>query len=419
VFIIVKENHTFDNYFGTYPGSDGSMRAVDSRGDEVSLASPLTDMDYPGANDWNTAHNAFDRGRMDHFDVAEETGILGTVLKNVDHGPFVSYSPGNAQPGGAAGYYWELARKGVLCDHYFTSVMGPSSPNHIFLVAASCGGLISNENLLNHKVTVLRDDGTTAEHAPHFTASEIPTALPNELEKKGLTWRYYQESQGGILGGLIEQVENNDASASMIDVFKALPDFSRNFRQDPGLDSKLASLLASGEVGNVTWIKPAPSHCEHPGISSVADGAAWTRSIVEAIGHSRYWDRCAIFITWDDFGGFYDHVAPPQVDRLGLGFRVPCVIVSPYVKKGVVEHTTFEHSSLLRFAELVHDLPAMTARDAASADMRTAFDFSQAPRSFSEFATPAPSSEDEGDDSNVVATPSCITPGIVGALHAR
>ena len=103
------------------------------------------------------------------------------------------------------------------------------------------------------------------------------------------------------------------------------------------------------------------------------------------IGSSQYWSKCAIFITYDDYGGFYDHVPPPQVDQLGLGFRVPCTVVSPYAKKGFVDHTQFEHSSLLKFAETLFGIPAMTARDAAAADMTDAFDFTQTPRDFSEF----------------------------------
>ena len=106
---------------------------------------------------------------------------------------------------------------------------------------------------------------------------------------------------------------------------------------------------------------------------------------MNAIGASQYWDRCVIFITWDDFGGFYDHVPPPQVDSMGLGFRVPCLIVSPYAKKGYVDHTQYEHSSICKFAESLYDLPAMTARDAAANDMMNAFDFTQKPRPFSDF----------------------------------
>jgi phospholipase C len=389
VFIIIKENHTFDNYFGSYPGSDGSLEARDSQGHLHALGKPFTDRDYPGSNNWKAAHQSWDEGRMDGFAQGEEGGILGTITGHLFGGPFVSYSPENGKPGGPAAYYWELARRGVLCDHYFTAVMGPSSPNHVFLVAASSGGLISNVNLITHRVSVLGEDGKIVSHPDHFSSSEITTTLPNELEKKGLDWRYYQEGEGGFLGSTLEKAEGNDASVTMLDVLTALPDFHRCFREDSGLDGKLPGLLADGEAGSVTWLKPSPSHCEHPALAGVGDGANWTRAIVEAIGHSRYWSRCAIFITWDDYGGFYDHVAPPQVDRLGLGFRVPCLVVSPYAKRGVVDHELHEHTSLVRFAERVHGIAPMTARDAGAGDFATAFDFKQTPRSFDEFVPEA------------------------------
>jgi phospholipase C len=124
---------------------------------------------------------------------------------------------------------------------------------------------------------------------------------------------------------------------------------------------------------------------EHPALSPIDEGCEWTRKVVNQIGQSRYWDHCAIFITFDDFGGWFDHVPPPQVDRLGLGFRVPCIVVSPYAKRGFVDHTQYEHSSLLKFVETLFQIPPMTARDAQSADMTDAFDLTQPARSFSEF----------------------------------
>ena len=103
------------------------------------------------------------------------------------------------------------------------------------------------------------------------------------------------------------------------------------------------------------------------------------------VGASQYWGSCAILITWDDYGGFYDHVPPPQVDDLGLGFRVPCIVLSPYARKGAIDSTLYEHSSCVKLAETVFGIPAMTARDAAANDLTNAFDFNQAPRDFSEF----------------------------------
>ncbi|HZU95228.1 MAG TPA: alkaline phosphatase family protein [Planctomycetota bacterium] len=386
IFIIFKENHTFDNFFGSYPGANGVMSATDSKGATVPLTNPVADIEVPGSNGWDSAHTDSNNGLMNNFDLGENGSFYGLTFLTC--GPFTTYSPVNAQPGGPAMYYWQIAQQGVLCDNYFTSVMGCSTPNHLFSVAAQCGGIISNENLSTHTWTQLLPNGTqVTNHPNHLTAAEVPTALPCELEAKGLTWKYFAENQGfGSIGQLITTLEDNDASVKGLDVVSALPDFAHCYDSNTAaMDVNLAPLLQSGEVGNVTWIRPAPLVCEHPGVSSVTAGAAWTKAVVNEIGASQYWDHCAILITFDDYGGWYDHVAPPQLDYLGLGFRVPCIIVSPYAKKGFVDKTQLEHASLCKFAETIFGLPAMSTRDAQSADMTEAFDFTQPPRPFSDF----------------------------------
>jgi phospholipase C len=388
VFIIVKENHTLDNYFGNFPGANGSLVATTSSGTTVALTQYTSTIDYPGSNGWTTAHADYNGGQMNAFD-ANEGGSFPylSILNGLVSGPFTTYTPPSGQPDGPIKYYWQLAQAGVLCDNYFTSVMGPSTPNHMFTFAAQCGGCVSNVDTTNDTFTVIDANGQLQSHPNHFTAQEVPTSLANELEKVGLTWRYYDESVGNsILNGLVETLENNSASIKCLDVVTALPDYSQCYVSTAAsLNTDFAPLLAQGQVGNVTWIKPMALMCEHPALGPVDEGTQWTRGVVNQIGQSQYWDHCAILITWDDYGGWYDHVAPPQVDQLGLGFRVPCLVISPYAKKGVVDHTQFEHASLCKFAETVFNLPAMSTRDAASEDMTDAFDFTQTPRPFSDF----------------------------------
>jgi phospholipase C len=428
VFFIVKENHTFDNYFATYPGANGATTALDSKGKTRKLGKHVTDHDLPGWNTWKWAHVDYDGGRMDHFDLGEEKdNLLGQVFAPIMNGPFVTYAPASAKPSGSIAYYWELASRGVLCDNYFTSMMGSSSPNHLYTVAGTAGGLVANKDLVTGKVKVLRPDGSIVEHDPHFSTSEIPTCLPKELEEKGLAWRYLIEKQEGTAAVVFNELEGDGTSVLMLDCLKNLNSFSSSYAMLPNLPQALSAKLAAGDVGKVNWLRPCPTHSEHPAFSDVADGVVWTQEMVEAIGTSKYWDKCAIFITWDDFGGFYDHVAPPQLDQMGLGFRVPCLVVSPYVKKGVVDHAQYEHSSVLKFAETIHHLPAMTSRDAASETMLSAFDFKQAPRSFSEFmpegcatastpnATSTPASTTKAS-SETASTRGANTPGFLSAF---
>ena len=384
VFIVILENHTFDNYFAAYPGANGALAGIDSTGATVPLTFPPSDRWVGGSNDWDPAHKAWDQGKMDRFDV------MGGFPPTPARAAFSSYGATAQGAQAIIPFYWALAGRAVLCDRYFSSVMGPSTPNHMFLVAGQCGGIISNRDDLTGLDTFLDPaTGRRYQRDTPFTASEIPTALPVELEQAGLTWAALEEMYTGQFSSVVGPL-NDGGPFTRCDVIHDLADFSARmvtFTSD--LSIALPGVLASGPVGNVTWIVPDDTDSEHPFFSSVSLGAQWTHRVVDAIGASPYWDRCAIFITWDDWGGFYDHVAPPQVDAFGCGFRVPCLVVSPYAKRGVVDHTTYDHSSILRLCERIFNLPAMTARDAAADDMTSgAFDFTQPPRPYADFRVP-------------------------------
>ena len=383
IFIILKENHTFDNYFATFPGAEGATMATRGDGSQIALSQPFTDLWYPGSNSWTSEHKDFASGAMAGFDSGES---IPGVIPFISNGPYVTYAPADGQPGGPARYYWQLAQAGVLCDHYFTAVMGPSFPNHLMSVAASSGRSISNPSLLSKKVTVLDAAGNQVSHEESFSSDEIATTLPNELEQAGLTWKYYSENSSSVVGSAADYLEDQGLGIGSIEVLKNAQSYSTSFDQTTSdLNRNLGAILASGDAASVTWIRPGALNSEHPGISGVEDGAAWTRGVVEAIANSPVWNDSAIFITYDDFGGFYDHVAPPQVDDLGLGFRVPLTIVSPYAQQGAILSDTYEVSAILKFAEDNFNLPAMTSRDATANDLSAAFDFTQPPRPPTDF----------------------------------
>ena len=127
----------------------------------------------------------------------------------------------------------------------------------------------------------------------------------------------------------------------------------------------------------MTWIIPAFNNSDHPGAPPY--GPDWVASVVNAIGQSPFWNSTAIFITWDDWGGWYDHVPPPQIDIMGLGFRVPVIVVSPYAKRGYVSHVTHESSGFLRYTEKVFSLPLLDTRDSVADDFSDCFDYTQTP----------------------------------------
>ena len=139
--------------------------------------------------------------------------------------------------------------------------------------------------------------------------------------------------------------------------------------------------IQAGSLSDVSWIIGAPGGDEHPS-ENIQAGQNSVAGIVDSLGSGQYWDSVAIFVTWDDFGGFYDHVAPPQVDSYGYGFRVPCLIIAPYAKQGYIDSTVNDHTSILKFVEEQYGLTSLSTRDQAANGMQEAFDFSKPARVF-------------------------------------
>jgi phospholipase C len=195
------------------------------------------------------------------------------------------------------------------------------------------------------------------------------------LDAKGVTWRYYAPS-------------STSDSFYILSAYQAIrhiffgPDWQKNVLSP---ETKVLTDIASGQLAQVTWIVPAFNNSDHPG--APAQGPDWVASIVNAIGNSKYWSSTAIFISWDDWGGWYDHVPPPQIDNMGLGFRVPVIVVSPYAKHGYVSHVTREAGSFLRFTEEDFNLPSLGTRDALVDDFADCFDYTQQPAPFIQIRT--------------------------------
>ena len=337
IVILFQENHAFDNYFGTYPGANGLNATVAlpvENGSNVTV-SPfhLSSSQRPSLdNSEGAARMAYNNGTMDGFVSAEHTnGTMG-------------YYDSRDIP-----YYWDYASQFVLMDNFFSPVMGPSLPNHLYLIAGQSGNVTGNVQNPKLNFPVIMD----------------------ELDSRGISWKYY----AGIAKG---------GNFRDIDAMNPLPAFA-SFQNN---SSRLQNLAPSnvfirdvrnGTLPSVSWVMPIGSRDEE-GPGSITAGEHYVTSTINTIMQSKYWNSTAIFVTWDDWGGSYDHVAPPQVDSLGLGFRVPCLVISPYAKQGFVDHTQTDFTSILKFIETDYSLPPLTSRDAAASNMQEAFDFSQAPR---------------------------------------
>jgi phospholipase C len=247
--------------------------------------------------------------------------------------------------------YWEYARKYELCDAFFSSVAGPSEPNHLYTVAAKSGGLINNP-----PPTIEGQEGV-------YT---FPT-MAELLEDSHVSWKYYDE-------------QTNPKAHTL---WNPLPGF-RQFQKRPELMTHLVQLAEffkdakAGKLPEVSWIVPTFEDSEHPPADS-AQGMRYVTGLVNAIMQSPNWKDTVIIVTWDDFGGFYDHVPPPTVDQYGFGPRVPTIVISPYARAGAICHTKFDFTSPLKLIEKRFGLKPLASRDAASNDMLDCFDFDQKP----------------------------------------
>jgi len=348
VVVIVEENHTFDNYFGTYPGVNGLANAAampdapdgSSSVKPYPLTTPVLTSNLN--NSWTAAHKAYDGGKMDGF-ISAQGG------SNVTMG----YYDYHLIP-----YYWDYASQFVLMDDFFTSVMGPSLPNHVYLVAGQSGGLVVDSRYGGFNYT-----------SPDVNDSTFYfPSIVSELQAANVTWRYY----AGFFGEL-----NN---WNPLPAFASVQD-SKSLMSNVVEADQFASDVKDNKLPSVSWLMPEDDSVSEEPPANVTLGEQTTVAQIDAVMSSPYWNSTAIFLTWDDWGGFYDHVPPPMVDGYGYGFRVPCIIISPYAKQGFVDNTQGDFTSTLKFIETVFNLPSLATRDAQANNLLEAFDFQQSPRS--------------------------------------
>jgi len=364
VVIIIKENRSFDNMFGTFPGANGATSGIAQGGKRIALKrEPLVSPDI--VHGWISSRKAIDHGLMD--------GFYKLAKGNISYYQFLQQDIPN---------YWQYAQNFALADNFFESMYGGSFPNHIYFAAADSAHIIDNPTPnKDGGIASWGCDSEPGSTAPQvnpatgtikniFPCVDIPT-LPDELNAAGLSWRYYSAIAGqyGYTWSVLDAIKHirfgNQWATNVLPVNNFIGDVQR------------------GQLADVTWITPVGNYSDHPP-NNVCVGEGWTVEIINAIMQSSFWDSTAIFLTWDDFGGYYDHVPPPSVDFFGLGIRVPTIVISPYVKHGtpaqpLVQHGVYEFSSMLSFAETVFSLPPLTLRDQQTSNMMEAFDFNQAP----------------------------------------
>ena len=364
VVFLIKENRTFDNYFGTFPGADGATSGPISTGQVIPLG-PSPDYTYPldPEHDFGSAVEGMDNGAMDRFDLIGDGNV---------NGGFLAYTQVTQAD---IPNYFAYAQNFVLADRMFSSIKADSFTNHLYTVAAQDGGSIMLRAPTPHGNPGWGcDDGPTtfAEVMDgEGNISEIPPCwdyqtLADSLQDIGVSWKFYAPPAG--------QIGYNFSTLDAIGHIRNSPLWQTNVVPD----STFAADAAAGNLPAVSWLVTGTEN-DHPKGCAICASENWAVNQINAIMQGPDWNSTAIFMTWDDFGGFYDHVPPPTIDQFGLGPRVPLIIISPYAKQGYISHTQYEFSSILKFIEELYGLPPLTQRDANANDTTDSFDFTQSP----------------------------------------
>jgi phospholipase C len=368
VVILIQENRTVDNLFQGYPGADTASSGQTSTGQTVPLTSIGLRVPYDIKHGLTGYLSSYDGGKMDGFDLEKTFGPTGGRPN-----PQYGYVPANQSQ-----EYFAIANQYVLGDRMFASNLDASFAAHQYLIAGQAGNSVDIPNGpwgcgSNSRVLTITPQRT-------FGPKERPCfdyqTLADELDQNGLSWHFYAPQPR-------DPAWNWNAYHAIKHIYRS-PEWFTNVTWP---ETQVLTDVAAGHLAAVTWVVPRYTFSDHSGSHS-AQGPEWVTNVVNAIGQSPFWNTTTIFVVWDDWGGWYDHVAPPQLDYDGLGFRVPLLVISPYAKQGYVSHVQYEFGSILRFAEDNWGLKTLAASDArANRIAPDCLNFNRLPRPFTPFPT--------------------------------
>lgn len=394
VVVIVQENRSVDNIFNGFPGADTQNYGYDSYGRrhtlrQISFAlqcdplhthpSFVADFNNGGMNGWNNGTYGCQPG------------------SSLPDGVFAMVNPQETQA------YWQVASNYALADGVFQANEGPSLPAHQYLIAGQSGGhgtdapwaLSENGNGSSSHLGPRDDDGSPTKlycgSEPNQTVEQIDLDTPypgyegnyvvpcKDYETifdlamaQGLTWKYYVHKVGSLWSGVdvVNHLWQNPAYRAIVPETVVLTD------------------IANHQLANIVYVTPSPANSDHPHSKkeSPYDGPNWVASVVNAIGNDPYyWGNTTILIVWDDWGGWFDHVAtthPFSEDPYEWGFRVPLIVVSPYVNAHMVDHTPRNFDSIIAYIESTYGLGNLGMQDTDTDDLGDMFDYSQSPLQF-------------------------------------
>ncbi|MGC2707574.1 MAG: alkaline phosphatase family protein [Candidatus Sulfotelmatobacter sp.] len=402
IVIIFQENRTPDNLFQDpvliARGADIASSGLNSHGQTI----PLTPIPLANKYDLSHMHSAFvamyDGGKMDGANLIVDYCSRENCLPNPQ---FKSVLPSDVQP------YFSLAEQYTFGDRMFQTNEGPSYPAHQFILSGtSAPGPGSNlfvaENpftvgfgpvgcTVAASETVALIDPSGTETGSIYPCYEHET-LTDLLDLSGATWRYYTPTPDSIWtapNSIRHMCEPQGINGQLVCN-------SYEWKNNVVISkTQVLTDIANGELSNVNWVIPTGLASDHAGANN-GSGPSWVAQVVNAIGNSPYWANTAIFISWDDWGGWYDHVPPPKVLKdcsewgcgYVYGFRVPLIVVSPYAKAGYISHVQHDFGSILRFIEEDFGLGSLGYADAYADDLSDCFNYKQTPLTFHTIAAP-------------------------------
>ncbi|HEY9825268.1 MAG TPA: alkaline phosphatase family protein [Stenomitos sp.] len=388
IVVIMQENRSFDSYFGTFPGADGipfkdgvpsvCIPAPPSTGCARPYHDP-NDVNFGAPHSSASSIAAINGGKMDGF-IRE------------------AYNKNKSSPISVMGYhdereipnYWAYAKNFVLQDRMFEPVASWSVPAHLYMVSA-----------WSAYCSIKGEPSSCRSEIQSPSAFYAWTDITYLLHKNGISWKYYLDD--GLTPDCIDPDEKTCAheplSPDIQSLWNPLPKFDTVIENDQlGNIQSLENFYTDVRTGNlpsVSWIIPNEDHSEHPP-NRVSVGEEYFTRLINELMLGPQWQSTVIFLAWDDWGGFYDHVVPPKVDDLGYGIRVPALVISPYAKKGFIDHQTLSFDSYLKFIEDVFlggqridpatdgrpdPRPNVRENNPLLGDIANDFDFTQLPRS--------------------------------------
>ncbi|HTU81619.1 MAG TPA: alkaline phosphatase family protein [Candidatus Acidoferrales bacterium] len=369
VILVVQEDRSFDNLFCRFPGAQGATSGQTSTGAEVKLKSILLSKRAQLTDTWQTFQTVFNDGKGN-----------GWNLEPLPNGHPAGTLPYACVDPNTIASYWSLAKQYALADHMFATVSGDfiahqqliDAPEEVapdeYLIGPPDHGPWGCDAPPGTTTPVLKN-GQYLPNGP-FPCFKYAT-LASVLDAKGIAWKYYVPSPSSGL---------SNAYFNAFDAIKYVR-HGKDWKNVVAPSTQFFSDLAGGKLAGMTWILPDAQDSDFAA-AGAAGGPKWVASIVSALQKSSYWKSTAVVVVWDDWGGWYDGVPPAQIDPVGLSFRVPAVVVSPWAKRGYVSHTRYDFGSIMKFVEETFGLayPGTTAQgymDANSNSLSDVFDFTR------------------------------------------